>query len=182
VKELRRHRTGGFCVAEARCRAGLSSQAVFAASSALAADENADNLPPNVPEWMKTPGDPMGSQLYGTPSSFEKGVGKNISKDLPQYLSASERTPLQELDGIITTNGLFYERHHAGVPAIDPTQHRLMLHGLVERPLIFAVEDIPRLPSESRIHFLERSANPSYKKPYGKTASDLACCSASCCH
>src|SRR5882757_8604036 len=62
-------------------------------SKASAATENAANLPPNVPEWMKTPGDPMGSQLYGTPSPFEKGVIKNIPKDLTQYLSASGRTP-----------------------------------------------------------------------------------------
>jgi sulfane dehydrogenase subunit SoxC len=141
--------------------------------SAHAIDPNSQNLPPNVPEWMKVPGDPMGSQLYGTPSSFEKPVVKNIAKDLPQYLSASGRTPLQDLDGIITPNGLFYERHHAGVPTIDPAQHRLMVHGLVDRPLIFAVDDIRRFPSTSQIHFLECSGNPSYKKPYGKTASDL---------
>jgi sulfane dehydrogenase subunit SoxC len=143
------------------------------AGSASATDSNSKNLPPNVPEWMKVPGDPMGSQLYGTPSPFEKNVVKNIPKDLPQYLSASGRTPLQELDGIITPNGLFYERHHAGVPTIDPTQHRLMVHGLVERPLIFTVDDIRRFPSMSKIHFLECSGNPGYKKPYGKTASDL---------
>jgi sulfane dehydrogenase subunit SoxC len=132
-----------------------------------------DNLPPNVPEWMKVPGDAMGSQLYGTPSPFEKDVVKNIPKNLKQYISASGRTPLQELDGIITPNGLFYERHHGGVPTIDPAQHRLMLHGLVDKPLIFTMDDIRRFPSESHIHFLECSGNPNYKKPYGKTASDL---------
>lgn len=132
-----------------------------------------ENLPPNVPDWMKAPGEPMGSQPYGSPSPFEKGVVKNISKNLKQYISASGRTPLQELDGIITPNGLFYERHHGGVPMIDPAQHRLMLHGLVERPLIFTMEDLRRFPSESRIHFLECSGNPGYSKPYGKTASDL---------
>ena len=94
-------------------------------------------------------------------------------RTLPQYLSASGRTPLQDLDGIITPNGLFYERHHGGVPTIDPAQHRLMLHGLVDKPLIFTMDDIRRFPSESRIHFLECSGNPDYKKPYGKTASDL---------
>jgi sulfane dehydrogenase subunit SoxC len=143
------------------------------AGSLGASEARGDNLPPNVPEWMKTPGDPMGSQPYGTPSPFEKGVVKNISKNLPQYLSASGRTPLQDLDGIITPNGLFYERHHGGVPTIDPAQHRLMLHGLVDRPLIFTMDDIRRFPSESHIHFLECSGNPAYKKPYGKTASDL---------
>jgi sulfane dehydrogenase subunit SoxC len=134
---------------------------------------SADNAPPNIPEWMKSPGDPMGSQPYGTPSPFEKNVVKNISKNLKQYISASGRSPLQDLDGIITPNGLFYERHHGGVPTIDPNQHRLMLHGLVDRPLIFTMDDIRRFPSESRIHFLECSGNPTYTKPYGKTASDL---------
>jgi sulfane dehydrogenase subunit SoxC len=140
---------------------------------ALAASESSANLPPNVPEWMKTPGDPMGTQPYGTPSRFEKDVVKNIPKNLPQYLSASGRTPLQDLDGIITPNGLFYERHHGGVPTIVPAQHRLMLHGLVDKPLILTMEDIRRFPSESHIHFLECSGNPGYEKPYGKTASDL---------
>jgi sulfane dehydrogenase subunit SoxC len=145
----------------------------LASSEALAETSAAGNVPPNIPEWMKTPGDAMGSQLYGAPSPFEKNVVKNIPKNLPQYTSASGRTPLQDLDGIITPNGLFYERHHGGVPAIDPDQHRLMLHGLVDKPLIFTMEDIRRFPSESRIHFLECSGNPVYTKPYGKTASDL---------
>ena len=144
---------------------GLASTQVRAAT--------VENLPPNVPEWTKTPGEPTGSPPYGMPSPFEKRVVKNISTSLPQYLSASSRTPLQDLDGIITPNGLFYERHHGGVPAIDPALHRLMLHGLVDRPLIFTMDDLRRFPSESRIHFLECSGNPAYKKPYGKTASAL---------
>lgn len=151
--------------------AGGSAISGVAGSTALA--EQGNNLPPNVPEWMKAPGDPMGSQPYGMPSVHEKGVVKNISKTLPQYISASGRTPLQELDGIITPNGLFYERHHGGVPTIDPAEHRLMLHGMVDRPLVFTMEDIRRFPSQSRIHFLECSGNPVYTKPYGKTASDL---------
>jgi sulfane dehydrogenase subunit SoxC len=150
---------------------GAALAGAFSVSEARA--ESAGNLPPNVPEWMKTPGDPMGSQPYGAPSPFEKNVVKNISKNLKQYISASGRTPLQDLDGIITPNGLFYERHHGGVPTIDPAQHRLMLHGLVDRPLIFTMDDIRRFPSQSRIHFIECSGTPVYTKPYGKTASDL---------
>lgn len=162
----RRH----FLQASAALASG-SAMAGFAGTNALA--ESASNLPPGVPEWMKAPGDPMGSQPYGTPSVFEKGVVKNISKTLPQYISASGRSPLQDLDGIITPNGLFYERHHGGVPTIDPAEHRLMLHGMVDRPLLFTMEDIRRFPSQSRIHFIECSGNPVYTKPYGKTASDL---------
>lgn len=154
-----------------RGSAAVAGGTVMGAGASAAAET--DNLPPNIPEWMKAPGEPMGSQPYGAPSPFEKGVVKNISKTLKQYISASGRTPLQELDGIITPNGLFYERHHGGVPTIDPAQHRLMLHGLVERPLIFTMDDLRRFPSESRVHFLECSGNPGYSKPYGKTASDL---------
>jgi sulfane dehydrogenase subunit SoxC len=152
----------------------LMGGAVLAGGLAGDAAAETDNLPPNIPEWMKTPGDSMGSQPYGTPSPFEKGVVKNISKNLKQYISASGRAPLGDLDGIITPNGLFYERHHGGVPTIDPEQHRLMLHGLVDKPLIFTMEDIRRFPSESRTHFIECSGNPVYTKPYGKTASDVA--------
>ncbi|MGY4364433.1 sulfane dehydrogenase subunit SoxC [Bradyrhizobium sp. LB1.3] len=154
-----------------RGSAAVAGGTVMGAGASAAAET--DNLPPNIPEWMKAPGEPMGSQPYGAPSPFEKGVVKNISKTLKQYISASGRTPLQELDGIITPNGLFYERHHGGVPTIDPAQHRLMLHGLVERPLIFTMDDLRRFPSESRVHFLECSGNPGYSKPYGKTASEL---------
>ncbi|GKQ49529.1 sulfite dehydrogenase [Bradyrhizobium sp. Ce-3] len=167
-------------VREASRRRFLQAGAALASGSAIAElvgspalAEQGNNLPPSVPEWMKAPGDPMGSQPYGTPSVHEKGVVKNISKTLPQYISASGRTPLQELDGIITPNGLFYERHHGGVPTIDPAEHRLMLHGMVDRPLLFTMEDIRRFPSQSRIHFIECSGNPVYTKPYGKTASDL---------
>jgi sulfane dehydrogenase subunit SoxC len=158
-------REGGALIGGAVLAGGLKGEASAA---------DAGNLPPNIPEWMKAPGDPMGSQLYGSPSPFEKGVVKNIPKNLKQYISASGRSPLGDLDGIITPNGLFYERHHGGVPTIDPEQHRLMLHGLVDRPLIFTMEDIRRFPQESRIHFIECSGNPAYTKPYGKTASDVA--------
>jgi sulfane dehydrogenase subunit SoxC len=89
---------------------------------------------------LKAPGDPVGSQLYGAPSPFEKNVVRNIPKSGDPTFWTSSRTHLQDLDGIITPNGLFYERHHAGVPAIDPAEHRLMIHGLVDNPLIFTMD------------------------------------------
>lgn len=126
-----------------------------------------------VPDSMKAPGAPAGSALYGVPSKYESKVVRNVPPGLKQYLSAPVRTPIQDLDGIITPNGLFFERHHAGVPEIDPANHRLMLHGLVRRPLMLSVEELRRYPSTSRIHFLECSGNPAYTKPYRKTASDI---------
>ncbi len=147
------------------------------AADVLAAEANTLTPSPDaslpVPPSMRTPGSPVGARRYGEPSAFEGGVVRNVPPNLPQYISASSRTPLQDLDGIITPNGLFYERHHAGIPAIDPATHRLALHGLVKRPLVFTVDELRRFPSESRIHFLECAGNPSYKKPFGKTASDI---------
>ena len=95
-------REGGALMGGAVLAGGLAGSESLAATDAA----NANSLPPNIPEWMKAPGDPVGSELYGTPSSFEKDVVRNVPKNAAQYLSAASRTPLQDLDGIITPNGL----------------------------------------------------------------------------
>jgi sulfane dehydrogenase subunit SoxC len=66
---------------------------------------------------------------------------------------------LHELDGIITPSGLCFERHHAGAAEINPVDHRLMIHGLVDEPLVFTMDDIKRFPRMNRICFLECAAN-----------------------
>ena len=98
-----------------------------------------------------------GPRAYGERSSFEQSVRFLPKTDTPA--SSYSRTPLQDLFGIITPSGLHYEVHHSGVPEIDPQHHEVMIHGLVERPLIFTMEDLHRLPSISRIHFLECAGN-----------------------
>ncbi len=75
--------------------------------------------------------------------------------------ATSSRTPLQDLHGIITPSDVHFERHHGGVAQVDPRSYRLLIHGLVERPIVFTLEDLLRFPSESRIHFLECSGNMS---------------------
>ena len=87
----------------------------------------------------------------GTRSSFEKLVKK------PSEISS--RSPLQDFYGIITPSDLHFERHHAGVPVIDPAKHELLIHGLVDKPLVFTIADLKRFPSVSRIAFLECSGN-----------------------
>lgn len=94
---------------------------------------------------------------YGERSSFVKSVRATRQSKTPEAGSSS--TPLADLYGIITPSSLHYERHHAGVPAIDPARHRLTIHGLVERPLVLTMDEISRLPSVSRIHFLECGGN-----------------------
>lgn len=76
------------------------------------------------------------------------------------YLGAS-LTPLQDLCGIITPSDLHYERHHAGVPSVDPHRYKLLVHGLVERPLVFDLEALRRFPRVAQFHFLECAGNGS---------------------
>jgi sulfane dehydrogenase subunit SoxC len=76
-------------------------------------------------------------------------------------------TPLQDLTGTITPSDLHFERHHAGVPALDPATHRLTIHGLVDRPLTLSVDDIKRFPQEVHTHFVECAGNgrPAFRDP-----------------
>ena len=68
-------------------------------------------------------------------------------------------TPLDELTGTITPADLHFERHHAGVPLLDPARHSLTVHGMVERPLVFTLEALRRFPQVTRVHFVECSGN-----------------------
>jgi len=145
---------------------------IQASSPALATPVTDDPLL-SVPSWMKAQGAPILSPAYGAPSPFEAGVIRRARARGRIPTAASSTTPLQDLHGIITPNGLHFERHHAGVPTIDPAQHRLLLHGLVDRPLIFAMDDLMRFPSVTRVHFLECSGNGSYAAlPASATAQD----------
>ena len=71
----------------------------------------------------------------------------------------ASRTPLQDLHGAITPSDLHFERHHAGIPAVDPEEYQLLVHGMVERPMLFTLADLQRFPATSRICFLECSGN-----------------------
>lgn len=174
----RRFLTKGTVVATSLATMGLAEHAMGQSSPAGATaggSIGSKNLPPNVPEWERALGAPT-AKPYGTPSKFESEVIRRMhpGASVSEPMSAYSTSPLQDLDGIITPNGLFYERHHAGVPQIDPAQHRLMIHGLVKRPLIFEVDELRQLPSESHIYFLECSGNPTFLPPYGKTAAEVA--------
>ena len=123
----------------------------------LAADKGS---PPEVPAWTRSLGPGVVSRPYGKPSEFESGViRRNVPWLTADDVSSVSFSPLQNLQGIITPNGLVFERYHAGRPTVDPEQHRLMIHGLVDRPLIFTMEDLMRMPSVSRIQFMECAAN-----------------------
>jgi sulfane dehydrogenase subunit SoxC len=110
-----------------------------------------------VEPWMQEVGSPFVG--YGQPSKFEEGVVRVATTAPGTTGTGSSRTPLHRLNGTITPNGLHFERHHSGVPEIDPAKHRLLIHGLVKRPLVFALEALDRYPMESRIAFIECGGN-----------------------
>ena len=96
---------------------------------------------------------------------FVSEVGTRAPQEQPRRLprasapSSSSRSPIASFHGIITPADLHFERHHAGVPAIDPESYELLIHGMVERPMVFTLADLKRYPSMSRIYFLECSGN-----------------------
>jgi sulfane dehydrogenase subunit SoxC len=100
-------------------------------------------------------GEPLGP--YGERSPFEKAVRWRRESKTPE--TGSSFTPLHDSVGILTPSSLHYERHHSGIPTIDPAKHRLVVHGLVDRPLSLSMAEIRRLPSMTRILALECGGN-----------------------
>ena len=141
--------------------AGLAGAGLAASALPLRAQEaKPDPLITDIQDWNRYLGDGVDKRPYGTPSPFEKHI---VRRDV-SWLTASPDssvnfTPLHELDGIITPSGLCFERHHGGIAEIDPANHRLMIHGMVDKPLVFTMEDIKRMPRQSHVHFLECAAN-----------------------
>lgn len=105
-------------------------------------------------------------------------VGRRSPNETPERLLhprlTSSRTPLQDLHGTITPSDLHFERHHAGVPAIDPASWSLLIHGMVDRPTLFTLDDLKRLPSVSLVRFLECSGNFRRNAPEETTAQAIA--------
>src|SRR6202043_2994939 len=100
-------------------------------------------------------GEPLGP--YGERSPFEKAIRWRRESKTPE--TGSSFTPIQDSMGILTPSALHYERHHSGIPTIDPARHRLVVHGLVDRPLSLSMAEIRRLPSVTRILALECGGN-----------------------
>ena len=111
-------------------------------------------------EWQTTLGQPVAVKPYGTPSVYEEYLQRRESPGLTQVSAASVAfAPLQGFFGILTPSGLHFERHHQGWYNIDPNKHRLMINGMVKKELVFTMDDLLRLPSVSRFHFIECGAN-----------------------
>jgi sulfane dehydrogenase subunit SoxC len=141
-------------------KALLMGAGVTSALKAAGATSEGDPAILKLPEHSTSLGQPVAATGYGSPSKWEKNLQRRESPGLTRVRQSSVSfTPLQGLFGIITPSGLHFERHHQGWHDIDPSQHRLMINGLVKQARVFTMDDLMRLPSVSRIHFIECGAN-----------------------
>ena len=110
--------------------------------------------------WRLEHGHGMDAVPYGLPSAHEGDV---VRRTVPWLYAHNDSginfTPIHALEGVITPNGVCFERHHSGAAQVDPAEYRLMIHGLVERDLVFTLDDIKRFPKTSKAYFLECAAN-----------------------
>jgi sulfane dehydrogenase subunit SoxC len=144
---------GAFAAAAGLAAAGAGAQ------QAVPAEGDPNIL--NLPEHSRGLGQGVAQNHgYGHPSKYESAVQRRQSPGLTQTTQASVAfAPLQSLFGIVTPSGLHFERHHQGWWDIDPSKHRFMINGMVKKPMVFTMDEIMRLPSVSRFHFIECGAN-----------------------
>jgi len=136
-----------------------AAASILVPSTVLAEDDPAIM---NLPKWGTTLGAEINANPYGFPSKYEHNVVRRTSalmSSAGDMHAAISMTPLHEQKGIITPNGLHFTRTHNGVAHVDPNEWRLMIHGLVEKPIVLTLEQLKRYPSETQIHFVECPSN-----------------------
>jgi sulfane dehydrogenase subunit SoxC len=150
--------------------ARVSRRAVIAGATAAAGAALLGKLPLGATDAVAGP--PSPASAGDVPGAATSPVSARSPFETPArtpvgQLTGSSLTPLHELTGTITPNDLLFERHHSGIPAIDPTTYKLLVHGLVDRPMIFTLDDLKTFPSVSRVHFIECSGNgrAAYRDP-----------------
>ena len=159
IREVQKGRRTFLRGAFASALSGAAVAGVAAPALAQAAFKGDPNIL-ELPEHSKGLGQPVTTNSYGMPSKWEKNLQRRESPGLTRVGGSSVSfCPLQGLFGIITPNGLHFERHHQGWWDIDPTKHRFMINGLVKNPKVYTMDDLMRLPSVSRMHFIECGAN-----------------------
>ena len=144
-------------------RAFLRGSAAIAAGTVAgtaAAQETPDPLITDLQDWASYLGVGVDETPYGLPIKFETDV---VRRSVP-WLTASpissiNFTPIHALEGTITPQGCAFERHHSGAIELTKDDYRLMINGLVDRPLVFTYADLERLPRENHVYFCECAAN-----------------------
>ena len=149
----------------------LKSSAAYLTAGSSMLMSSISHAQRSYPDYMTLPGAPLSG--YGQRSANENHVQRYISLTRGTTGAGNSRTPLEKLHGIITPNGLHFERHHSGIPDINPDNHQLLIHGLVERPLVFSMENLMKYPMVSRFQYIECSGNS--RPNLASEASDLTC-------
>jgi sulfane dehydrogenase subunit SoxC len=163
LSESRADRRDFIRSAFAAALAGTAAPAALAQSNPVPVEGGDPNIL-NLPAHSTALGQGVATDGYGKPSKFEANVQRRMSPGLTQTTQSSVSfAPLQSLFGIVTPSGLHFERHHQGWWDIDPSKHRLMVNGsdakLLKTPKVFTMDELMRLPSVSRFHFIECGAN-----------------------
>lgn len=159
-------------------RGGPSRRGLLAAGAAgalLPGAAAAGRVSEAAPEWMTVPGTPF--RAYGGRAPQEADTVRGILQPYEDIAPGAgvSTTPLEDLEGTITPNSLHFERSHNGIPAIDPLRHELLVHGLVERALLFSTADLLRYPMVSRTCFIECAGNSFFNSNAFAIAPDQPC-------
>ena len=151
----------------------LGGMSLGAAVPALALPGNNESIiGQSYPSWMKTPGGQV--EPYGSVAKYEKHIARHKAKDTAQtQLFSVWHSPIENQQGIITPNGLHFTVNHNGVPDINPEQHILKIHGLVDKAIKVDLQTLQRYPMVSPIHFLECAGNTA-PNAVSLTALDLS--------
>ena len=83
-------------------------------------------------------------------------------------------TRLEDLDGLLTPNDLFFVRNHAPTPMIDPASYRLAAGGPgAETQIELSLDDLGALPSHTLISYIECAGNwrGFFQRVTGRAAS-----------
>ncbi len=185
---LARSQTGAAPPAECPCQEGMfptgrrnllvAAGSAFAAALLSSRRAAAQKVPAGAvlrdvaADSTKEPGVPIAEDGgYGSRSQFETAARVRVTVPLTSPISSWTMTPLEAGVGSLTASGLHFERHHGGIPTIDPAKHALFIHGMVERPKKYSMADLKRFPSVSRTHFIECAGNglTEWRKPTMKT-------------
>jgi sulfane dehydrogenase subunit SoxC len=138
--------------------AAAAGAGAVAASSSVASGP--DPLITEVQDWASGLGHGVDEVPYGLPIEFEGDVvRRNVAWLTADTISSINFTPIHALDGTITPQGCAFERHHSGAIELRKQDYRLMINGLVERPLVFTYADLERFPRENHVYFCECAAN-----------------------
>jgi sulfane dehydrogenase subunit SoxC len=139
-------------------RGAAAGTALMAGTAARASAP--DPLITEVQPWASGFGDPVDASPYGMPIKFEDDViRRNVEWLTADTISSINFTPIHALDGTITPQGCAFERHHSGAIELSKADYRLMINGLVDRPLVFSYADLERFPRENHVYFCECAAN-----------------------